>query len=136
MKLNLEFSAHDGVTIVCCSGRIAYRDEAVLLSEKVAEWLRHSRQLVLELSAVDLVDAAGLGELVGIYTWGRACGVAVSLVNPQPQVRRLLELTGLAAVVRIHASLAEAVPGAGPWLNPRSLAGSSTGSWRFPHALD
>jgi hypothetical protein len=38
-KLNLEIHTVDGVTVVSCTGRIAYRDEAVDLSETIASLL-------------------------------------------------------------------------------------------------
>ncbi len=48
-KLSLEIRVSDDVTVVYCRGRIVY-DEAATLSEKLAELLPHSRQIVLELS--------------------------------------------------------------------------------------
>lgn len=111
MKLSLEICATGGVTVVYCRGRIAYHEEAAALSEKVAELLPHARHLVLELSGVEMIDSAGLGELVGIHTWARSRGCSVKLAAPRKHVRNLLELTNLASVFEIHSSLDEALPG-------------------------
>src|SRR5207248_2415499 len=62
LKLNLEIRSADDVTIVHCYGRIVYRDEAVQLSEKIAGLLPYTRQLVLDLSGVEMMDSTGMRE--------------------------------------------------------------------------
>ena len=52
--------------------------------------------LVLDLSAVELVDAAGLGVLVGVRRRAANDGRAVVLRSTPPRVRRLLAATRLA----------------------------------------
>jgi hypothetical protein len=78
LKLILEIRAADDVTVVHCRGRIADRDAALELSDKIADLLPYTRQLILELGGVEMIDRAGLGELALILTWARAPGVARS----------------------------------------------------------
>jgi len=109
LKLNLEIRSADDVTIVHCYGRIVYRDEAVQLSEKIAGLLPYTRQLVLDLSGVEMMDSAGLGEMALMLTWARATGCSIKLAAPIQQVRNVLELTNLASVFEIHAKLEDAL---------------------------
>ena len=109
LKLHLQIRAADDVTVVSCKGRIAYRDEAVELSGKIADLLPHTRQLVLELSGVEIMDSAGLGELALMLTWARATGCSIKLAAPNQRVRQLLELTNLDSVFEIHPCLEDAV---------------------------
>ena len=109
LKLRVEIQALDDVTVVSCRGRIAYRDEAVELSGKIAGLLPYTRQLVLELSEVEMMDSAGLGELALMLTWARATGCAIKLAAPNKRVRQLLQLTNLDSVFEIHPRLEEAV---------------------------
>ncbi len=111
MKLNLEIHTADGVTVVSCRGRIVYRDEAVELSEKIASLLPYTRQLVLELGSVGMIDSAGLGELALLLAWARAMGCAIKLAAPNERVQRLFELTNLASVFEIHPTLETAMLG-------------------------
>jgi len=90
LKLHLEIGTIEDVTVILCKGRIAYRDEAVALSEKVAELLPGARQLVLELSAVEMIDGAGLGELVVIHRWTRANNCPIKLAGPSNRILELL----------------------------------------------
>jgi anti-sigma B factor antagonist len=109
VKLNLEIRETEDVTVIHCRGRIAYRDEAVALHNKVAELLPDSQQIVLELSGVEMIDSAGLGELVGILMSARASGCSIKLAAPRQNVREVLLLTNLASVFEIHPTVDEAV---------------------------
>jgi anti-sigma B factor antagonist len=109
LKLSLESRTQNGITVIHCIGRITYREEASALSSKVAELLPHSRQIILDLSGVDVVDSAGLGELVVVLMSGQITGCPVKLAAPRKHVRALLELTNLASVFEIHSSLEDAL---------------------------
>jgi anti-sigma B factor antagonist len=108
LKLSLEIRESDDVTVVHCRGRIVY-DEAATLSEKLAEVLPHSRQVVLDLSAVKMMDGAGLGELVVLLMWAQANQGAIMLAAPNPRVHELLKLTRLTSVFEIHPRVEDAI---------------------------
>lgn len=109
LKLSLEIRVTEDATIVHCKGRIVYCDEAAALSGQVAVLLPHTRQLVLELSEVQVIDGAGLGELVVILTRAQASGCSIKLAAPSDHIRELLELTSLNSVFEIYPSLADAI---------------------------
>ncbi len=109
LKLSLEIRATEDITVVHCRGRIVYRDEAAALSDKVAGLLPRTRRLVLELSAVDMIDGAGLGELAVILMWAQAGGCSVKLAAPSDRIRKLLVLTNLTSVLEIYPTLDDAI---------------------------
>jgi anti-sigma B factor antagonist len=109
MKLGLETRAIDAVTVLYCRGRFTYRDEATAFSQKIAELLPHTRQVVIELSELEIIDSAGLGELVVVHMWIRASGCELKLAGANPRVRQLLELTNLLSVFDVHPTLDEAL---------------------------
>ena len=108
LKLSLEIRESDDVTVVYCRGRIVY-DEATTLSEKLADLLPHSRQVVLDLSAVKMIDGAGLGELVVLLMWAQANQGAIMLAAPNRRVHELLKLTRLTSVFEIHPRVEDAI---------------------------
>ena len=58
--------------------------------------LRHGeRDVVLDLTRVTSIDAAGLGELVRAHNMARAVNGTVHVVNPGAWVRELIERAGL-----------------------------------------
>lgn len=109
MKLQLETLGD--IAILHCRGRITYRDEAVQFSKKVAELLPRTQRLVVELSGVEMIDSAGLGELVLVLLWAQANGCAIKLAGPRRHVRETLEVTNLASVFEIHPTCQDAVNG-------------------------
>ncbi len=109
MKLSLQTQAIDKVTVLRCQGRFTYRDEATAFSQKIAELLPNTRQLVIELSALDIIDSAGLGELVVVHMWTRASGCSLKLAGANARIRHVLELTNLSRVFDIHPTLDEAL---------------------------
>jgi anti-anti-sigma factor len=81
------------VTHLCWSGEIDISRVPELRDEIMA--LPTDRPVVLDLSRVSYLDSSGLGMLVLLRKRLARCGVAVTLVDIQPHVRRIFEVTGL-----------------------------------------
>lgn len=54
-----------------------------------------ARNIIFNLSKVTFVDSSVLGVLLGRYKRVSKAGGKVMIVSPQPQVRKILELSGL-----------------------------------------
>ena len=60
---------------------------------------RHAvRRLVLDVADVGFIDSAGLGALLSIRERTKSLGIELALVNVSDPVRRILDLSGMAAV--------------------------------------
>jgi anti-sigma B factor antagonist len=55
--------------------------------------------VVVDLAGVNFLDSTGIGVLVHAYHTAAAAGGALSVANPQPFVRRVLEISGVLAVL-------------------------------------
>ena len=62
--LSVELRLHGDVALLCCRGRLVYRQESKELTTIVSDLLGLTRRLVVDLSEVERADSAGLGELV------------------------------------------------------------------------
>jgi anti-sigma B factor antagonist len=105
LKLSLETRNRGDIIVVHCHGRIVYRDEAAALSRLVGEILKQGSKLVLELSGVNALDSAGIGELALLQTWARERKAELKCAGANPRVRTLLDLTNLDSVLEVHPSL-------------------------------
>jgi anti-anti-sigma factor len=105
LKLSLETRNRGDVIIVHCQGRIVYRDEAAALSRLVGEVLQHAGKLVLDLSGVNSMDSAGIGELALLQTWAQERNAELKCAGANPLVRSLLDLTNLDSVMEVHPTL-------------------------------
>ena len=109
MKLGLENRTVGDVTVLYCRGRFTYREEATAFSQKVSELLPHARQIIVDLSGIEAVDSAGLGELVVVHMWAKASGCSMKLAGANPRIRQLFELTNLVSVFEMHSALDDAL---------------------------
>ena len=88
----------DGV-VLQCQGRIVRGDETAVLCAAV----RHEgRNVTLDLTGVDAIDAAGIGCLVSL----QASGIYLTLLNPTEQVREVLKVTQLESIFEIREARA------------------------------
>jgi anti-anti-sigma factor len=88
----------DGV-VLQCQGRIVRGDETAILCAAVG---KRGRNVTLDLTGVDAIDAAGIGCLVSL----QASGIYLTLLNPTEQVREVLKVTQLESVFEIRESRA------------------------------
>jgi anti-sigma B factor antagonist len=109
LGLSLDVRVANDVTIVLCRGRIVYRDEAATLSDRVSRLMPHFSKLVLDLSAVEMVDSAGLGEFVVLHRRATANRCSIKLAAPRSHVHRVFELTKLSSVFEVHSTLEHAI---------------------------
>jgi anti-anti-sigma factor len=77
--------------ILRCQGRIVRGHETAILCSAVQQ---QGRNVILDLSEVDALDAAGIGALVSL----QAAGIYLRLSNPSEQVRQVLSATGLDSI--------------------------------------
>jgi anti-sigma B factor antagonist len=109
LKLSLETRNSGDVIIVHCQGRVVYRDEAQSLSRLVSDVLGQAEKLIIDLSGVETMDSAGIGELALLYTRARERQVNLKCAGANPLVRNLLDLTNLDRVIDVHPSIESAL---------------------------
>lgn len=109
MELLVE-SREEGVwTIVDVGGEVDL-STAPRVREKVAGVLQSGRRkIVLNLAGVTFMDSSGLGMLVGVLKRVRENDGDLALAGVTRPVMRVLTITGLDKVFRMHDSVAEAV---------------------------
>ena len=109
LKLSVGIYSNDDVIVMACRGRVVFGADVAALSNRVPELLAGARLLVLDLSQVDNIDGAGLGELLSLLERARAHGCAMKLAAPGKRVLELLQLTNLHTVFEIHPTLEDAL---------------------------
>jgi anti-sigma B factor antagonist len=65
-------------------------------------------RLVIDLSRVELLDATGLGVLIGTHRRARATGRQLVLLDAIPRVARILALTRVDRIIPVERSRAPA----------------------------
>jgi anti-sigma B factor antagonist len=92
----------DDVRILVARGEIdvACRSE---FQDQIVKLISEARSpAYVDLSQVTFLDSSGLGVLVGGMKVGKTRGVEVVLLSPQPNVLRVLEISGLDEIFTIR----------------------------------
>ena len=97
--LTLKVQNHPDVTVLRCLGRIV-RGDGVDALRRVA-MSQDKDCVVIDLSAVRAIDAAGLGVLVELQNWADNSNRTLQLLKPCKRVREILESTKLNFVFEI-----------------------------------
>lgn len=90
-----------GTTLVVkIAGEIDHHTATELRDEVDREInLRNIVNLVLDFDGVSFMDSSGIGVIIGRYKQIRARGGKTMLIRVQPQVDRVLELSGLKKIL-------------------------------------
>jgi len=108
LKVNVESIGNnlvarvDGELDMSVAGGFRAQVEAALDREGV-------RNLILNFSEVSFIDSSGLGAILGRYKRVSQAGGAMAIVNPQPQVKRILELSGIMRIMNTYPTEEEAI---------------------------
>jgi anti-sigma B factor antagonist len=100
--LTIDVERSEDVAVVRCAGRLVRGQEVSTLKDAVISE-NNTRIVVLDLSAVEMVDAGGLNALVSLHNWTRDRGIKLKLVNPSPFVYAMLKCTQLDRVFEISS---------------------------------
>jgi anti-anti-sigma factor len=64
-----------------------------------------AKPVVIDLSGVERIDAAGLGALISVALTAQASQCSIKLAAPGNLICQLLELTNLTSVFEVHPTL-------------------------------
>ena len=110
MALKMTNHEVDGVTVVALDGRIVLGDESIALRDAVKCLLADGKtKIVLNANKIAMIDSAGLGILVSLYSSAKSAGGAVRLCQLGTKFREVLQITKLLTVFDVYNSEAEAV---------------------------
>jgi len=116
--LQLSIQHSDKVTTIWCKGRIVLGDHLNLLIAATS-WQTTS-EVRLDLSRINLIDAAGLGALVDLHERFQDANRKMELVDPTHFVYHVLRITCLDTVFHIVGTRRISV-------EPRSARGRAVG---------
>ncbi len=109
LRFTLQTPHYGGALVLHCRERLVSQGEARTLSVLVAEALPPARRMVIDLSEVESIDSAALGELVLTQMWAEAAGFELKFAGPRKSVRQLFEVANLVSLFDLYSSVPEAI---------------------------
>ena len=80
-----------------------------LKKEFLRIFMEESPRVILDLENVSFVDSTGLGAILFGLRYSKNYGGQIKLVNPQPRVKKLIDIAQLGHVLEIFPSVEEAL---------------------------
>lgn len=103
-ELALRTEKRSGEATVYGSGRITSATSS-LLQQAIRGLIPDNKRILLDLTNVNHIDSSGIGALVSVYLAASKAQCDFKMVNAQPRVRDLFEITKLSAVFEeMHGS--------------------------------
>lgn len=65
--------------------------------------------IVINLQDVNFIDSSGLGVILGRYKQLSQRNGKLALVNPKPQVKKILEFSGITKIINIYMNEIDAI---------------------------
>jgi len=97
------------MTVVALSGRLVLGKEVERLESAVNLLIADgARKFVLDLTALEYADSAGIGTLVSCLTQIRKSGGEMRVAGANERVARLFQLTGIDHLMSMYPNVAEA----------------------------
>ena len=109
MRLDVHRSPRDDCVVLVLVGELDLAGAPRLRQAVVAEAAAGERHVVLDLTAVDFLDSAGLGAMGGGLRRLRAHGGDLMVVCPEPRIRRVFESCDLDRVFVLHPDVGSVI---------------------------
>jgi anti-sigma B factor antagonist len=107
---NLTWNQTEGVSVLRFKANAELTHSAHELDELRKEVLEQSdSRVIIDLSRVTRIDSAGLGQLMSCYSHLVKNRGALKMMNPAPEIKKLLDMTGLSTLIPTFHDEKEAV---------------------------
>ena len=107
---NLAWNQTGGVSVLRFKANAELTHSAHELEELRKEVLEQSdTKVLIDLSRVSRIDSAGLGQLMSCYSHLIKNRGALKVLNPTPEIRKMLDMTGLSTIIPTFQDEKEAV---------------------------
>lgn len=109
MSLKISHIEHNNCTELILSGKGLSEHDFLPLIELTSQQLeKHSKNIILNLESLVLINSLGLNSFIKIFTKSRNLGGDLYIVNISDKINQVLLLTKLNSVLNIATSLKEA----------------------------
>jgi anti-sigma B factor antagonist len=106
----LAWKRSGGVSVLEFRGNTELTHSAQELDELRREVLeQRDSRVIIDLSRVTKIDSAGLGQLMSCYSHLVRNQGALKVLNPRPEIKDLLDMTGISTLIEAYQDEQEAV---------------------------
>ncbi|MBM7555264.1 STAS domain-containing protein [Halanaerobacter jeridensis] len=83
---------------------------AEYFKKQISSYLKKEiNNLILDLQSIDVIDSSGIGAILSIYKKIKKRGGKIVIININPTLKRIFELSGLLNIIKVYSSQREAL---------------------------
>lgn len=105
------FSLENGAPVIVLEGEVDVYTAPQLKQQMISLLEAGAKQMIIDLTKVEYFDSTALGVLIGGLKRMRERDGNLSLICPNPRIRRVFEITGLDKIFDIYNTTEEAKSG-------------------------
>lgn len=105
------FSLENGTPVIVLEGEVDVYTAPQLKQQMISLLEAGAKQMIIDLTKVEYFDSTALGVLIGGLKRMRERDGNLSLICPNPRIRRVFEITGLDKIFDIYNTTEEAKSG-------------------------
>lgn len=109
MSIRINKRNNDKYIIYQLEGRLDTTGSAVLKLELDMETQSPSCSIILDMSHVTFISSAGIGVTVKSHSLLKQKGYEIRVAAPNDEVKKIYDLLGFSHVIRLYASLGDAL---------------------------
>lgn len=107
---NMAWRTNQGVSVLQFRAAAELTHAANTLDQLRREVLEQSdSRVIIDMSRVTKIDSAGLGQLMSCYSHLVRNQGSLKVVNATPEIRKLLDMTGISSLIPSYSSESDAV---------------------------
>lgn len=109
MNFNIDtYNMESGVPVITLEGEVDVYTAPQLKQQMIGLLESGAKQVIIDLTKVEYFDSTALGVLIGGLKRMRERDGNLSLICPNPRIKRVFEITGLDKIFDIYNSVDEA----------------------------
>lgn len=111
-QCSVEAAYSDNLLAIRVNGEIDHHTAASIRADIDREiYFYRAEKVVIDLSGVSFMDSSGLGIILGRYAKIKELGGTLAILDPTPEIMKILRLAGADRLVTIKCSAASAREG-------------------------
>jgi len=95
---------HSSTLILALSGRFDQKNDMALETALLRAEERQVQHVVFNLEQISTINTAGIGRIYVTFFRLKQKGMCLSLINPKPSVREILDLVEIPKIMRVFES--------------------------------
>lgn len=108
--MQIKFTSRGSTLIISISGEIDHHSAEYARQKIDTEILKATtKNIIFDFSKLGFMDSSGIGIIIGRYKNIRKLNGKAAITGTSPQIRRILDISGVLKVMPLYNSVADAI---------------------------